>query len=486
MSTMLPREISPSNGRIALLALRARRVAHTAALAGALLSTACTFGAVAHAETGGASPPGYTDEAEAQPADAATDGYADTDPSALTDFREPLSPYGAWVEDANYGTVWIPNSAVVGADFAPYQSAGHWALDDNEDWIWVSDYDWGYVPFHYGRWVWLAGSSWGWIPGRTYAPAWVNWRVGEGGYIGWAPMPPSWYWYGGRATGLWVTPYAAYCFVPTTYVFHEHVHTYVVRDASVVRTAAATTRPYTPAKPTVNGSGPHGSSARNNGGFRTASPRLGEASIAGSSAPKARIAPDNRARAFATHSGTATLRHAALGAPLPSSHRGAASSPWRTHTSTFERGQPQGDDRGQRQGIDRGQMSVDRGARAPVFDRSEPRAFDRSSGPVLRSSPRDLSSTPRSSSGYYPAPASRPSFSGSPTARPSAPAARPSAPSSPAFRSAPSAPAARPSAPSAPAFRSAAPSVPASRPSAPASRPSAPSAPSRGGGGRHR
>ncbi len=166
--------------------------------------------------------------------------------------------------------MWVPNSATVGSDFAPYQSAGHWALDENDDWIWVSDYDWGYIPFHYGRWVWLSSSGWGWIPGRTYAPAWVNWRVGEGGYIGWAPMPPSWYWYGGVATGLWVTPYAAYCFVPTTYVFHEHVHTYVVRDRAVVTAAAASTRPYAPARPTV-GSSAHGSAARAHGGFRTAS-----------------------------------------------------------------------------------------------------------------------------------------------------------------------------------------------------------------------
>ena len=477
MSTMLSRAISSSNSPASLPAPRARWVAHTAALAIALLSTACTFSAVAHAETGGASPPDYTDDADAQGVDPATDGYADTDPSALTDFREPLSPYGSWVDDANYGTVWIPNSAVVGSDFAPYQSAGHWSLDENEDWIWVSDYDWGYVPFHYGRWVWLAGSGWGWIPGRTYAPAWVNWRVGEGGYIGWAPMPPSWYWYGGRATGLWVTPYAAYCFVPTSYVFHEHVHTYVVRDAAVVHAAAATTRPYTPAKPTVGGSGPHGSSARSNGGFRTSSPRLGEASLVGANAPKARVAPDNRARAFATHSGMASVRRAELGAPLPSSHRGAASSPWQTHTSTFERAQPRGADRSRLQGVDRGQASFDRAGRAPAFDRAEPRSFDRSNGPVLRTSPRDLPSTPRAStgSGYYPAPVARPSM----PARSSMPSA-PDRSSAPVFRSTPSAPAFRPSAPS---FR---PSAPAARPSAPSFRPSAPSAPSRGGGGRHR
>jgi hypothetical protein len=461
MSTMLSREFPSSTGLVSRPAARLRWVAHIAALAGAVLSTACTFGAgaVAHAETGGASSPGYTAEvdANAQGVDPATDGYADTDPSALTDFREPLSPYGSWVEDSSYGTVWVPNSAVVGSDFAPYQSAGHWSLDDNDDWIWVSDYDWGYIPFHYGRWVWLTNSGWGWIPGRTYAPAWVNWRVGDGGYIGWAPMPPSWYWYGGVATGLWVTPYAAYCFVPTAYAFHEHVYTYVVRDRAVVSAAAATTRPYTPAHPTVGGSGPHGAGARSANGFRTASPRMGDAGIAPSNAPRSRVAPDNRAAAFATRSGSASIRHSAFGAPLPSSHRGVAADAWQTHGSALDRGQTRTLDRSQPV-FDRGQQEVDRGSRAPAFDRGAS-SRDGASGPVLRTPTRDY---PRAAPTFSPAPVSRPSFTGTPASRPSAPA--------PVYR------------PSAPAFR---PSAPASRPSAPSFH--APSAPSRGGGGgRHR
>src|SRR5882724_6357902 len=54
---------------------------------------------------------------------------ADTDPSALGDFHDSLAPYGTWEEDATYGTVWVPASTVVGADFTPYVSAGHWGLD---------------------------------------------------------------------------------------------------------------------------------------------------------------------------------------------------------------------------------------------------------------------------------------------------------------------------------------------------------------------
>src|SRR5262249_41096939 len=151
------------------------------------------------------------------------DEYADTDPSALTDFREPLSPYGVWVTDATYGTVWVPNAPVVGADFAPYQTSGHWAMTDDDEWLWVSDYARGYIPSPAGGWPGPHARGWPGTRGRVSPPAGVSWRVGDAGYIGWAPMPPAWYWSDGYATSLWMTPYAAYCFVPTAYVFHEHV-----------------------------------------------------------------------------------------------------------------------------------------------------------------------------------------------------------------------------------------------------------------------
>ena len=48
-----------------------------------------------------------------------TTEYVDTDPSALGDFRQTLDPYGQWVEDGTYGTVWVPAAAVVGPDFVP-------------------------------------------------------------------------------------------------------------------------------------------------------------------------------------------------------------------------------------------------------------------------------------------------------------------------------------------------------------------------------
>jgi hypothetical protein len=128
------------------------------------------------------------------------DEYSDTDPSALTDFRPALDPYGAWVDDPSYGTAWTPDTGQVGSDFEPYDTAGQWGYTAG-DYTWVSDYPWGWVCFHYGRWV-FAGGRWLWIPGRQYAPAWVDWRVGDDGMLGWAPVAPMWGWSGGSAVGF--------------------------------------------------------------------------------------------------------------------------------------------------------------------------------------------------------------------------------------------------------------------------------------------
>jgi hypothetical protein len=113
------------------------------------------------------------------------DGY---DPNAYQQFQGALSPYGEWVNDPSYGQVWVPSSSVVGADFSPYASGGHWVFTD-DGWTWYSDWDWGWAPFHYGRWIDLTGYGWSWIPGSVWGPGWVSWRCG-GGYAGWAPLPP--------------------------------------------------------------------------------------------------------------------------------------------------------------------------------------------------------------------------------------------------------------------------------------------------------
>jgi hypothetical protein len=224
---------------------------------------------------------------------------ADTDASALTTFRPALDPYGQWVNDTTYGTVWVPHANVVGTDFAPYVSRGRWALTADDDWIWVSDYPFGWAVFHYGRWVWISGHGWSWVPGRTYANAWVVWRVPSAGYayVGWAPMPPSWVWMNGVAVGLWYAPPVPYVFCHTSFIFRHHVHYHIVRDRHLVHRIASNTRVYptpyrAPARPTLR---PNASTtARPLPAPASASPRgprLSAARVPPSAVPAERAAP---------------------------------------------------------------------------------------------------------------------------------------------------------------------------------------------------
>jgi hypothetical protein len=195
----------------------------------------------------------------------AADDYADTDPSALTDFRAALDPYGQWVDDPTYGTIWQPSVAAVGSDFAPYESAGHWTYGD--DYVWVSDYAWGWAPFHYGRWVY-ATNGWGWIPGRQYAGAWATWRRGYGAYsnyVGWAPLPPTYAWRGGMAVGLGVVPPAPYAFCNTGNLFAPSLAGRMIAGPEVAN-IGPNTRPTSGAvmSRAQNGGGGYGSGA--NGG----------------------------------------------------------------------------------------------------------------------------------------------------------------------------------------------------------------------------
>jgi hypothetical protein len=103
-----------------------------------------------------------------------------------SDFYEPLSPYGRWEIVGSYGRCWIPGR--VDRNWRPY-SNGYWQRTD-AGWYWASDEPWGWATYHYGRWDFSSSFGWYWVPQTQWAPAWVSWREG-GGYIGWAPLPPS-------------------------------------------------------------------------------------------------------------------------------------------------------------------------------------------------------------------------------------------------------------------------------------------------------
>jgi hypothetical protein len=101
-------------------------------------------------------------------------------------FYDQLSPYGQWIDNPDYGYVWIPD---VDQDFSPYSTSGYWVMTD-DGWTWVSDYPWGWAAFHYGRWDYNNNYGWFWLPDNEWGPSWVTWRTGNG-YYGWTPMRPG-------------------------------------------------------------------------------------------------------------------------------------------------------------------------------------------------------------------------------------------------------------------------------------------------------
>lgn len=101
-------------------------------------------------------------------------------------FFDELAPYGDWVLSRDYGWAWFPR------DTHPYwrpYSDGRW-VNTEYGWTWASNEPFGWATYHYGRWAWDPRFGWLWVPGTIWGPAWVSWQHG-GGYLGWAPLPPS-------------------------------------------------------------------------------------------------------------------------------------------------------------------------------------------------------------------------------------------------------------------------------------------------------
>lgn len=146
-------------------------------------------------------------------------------------FYNELAPYGRWVENRDYGRVWIP---AVEAGFQPYGTRGHWVVTEYGN-TWVSDYEWGWAPFHYGRWVFDDYYGWIWVPGEEWGPAWVTWRSG-GGYYGWAPLSP------GLDINININiPVLRWIFVPQRYITSHSVYSYCIPHRHSVNIYRSTT-----------------------------------------------------------------------------------------------------------------------------------------------------------------------------------------------------------------------------------------------------
>ena len=145
-------------------------------------------------------------------------------------FYDELSPHGRWIDNPEYGYVWIPNA---GRDFRPYSTNGHWVYTNNYEWMWVSNYSWGWAPFHYGRWYLDPFYGWVWVPGYEWSPAWVAWRSG-GDYYGWAPIRPGINISINIGFGNYSPPYDYWSFAPRRYITSPRIHNYYYDRSRIV------------------------------------------------------------------------------------------------------------------------------------------------------------------------------------------------------------------------------------------------------------
>jgi hypothetical protein len=139
-------------------------------------------------------------------------------------FYDQLSPYGAWVSYPQYGYVWVPTAVPHG--FRPYGSGGHWVYT-SDGWTWVSNYNWGWAPFHYGNWFYDDSYGWMWAPGYDWAPAWVTWGEYNNNYC-WAPIGPGI----NISVGSYRAPAYYWNFVPRERITNVNIKNYYVTNVN--------------------------------------------------------------------------------------------------------------------------------------------------------------------------------------------------------------------------------------------------------------
>ena len=117
-------------------------------------------------------------------------------PAELRAYSYDFDASGRWVQDPDYGYVWIP-TAGVGPSWAPYRE-GRWIWRGG-DYVWVAYEPWGWAPYHYGRWAYLARIGWCWVPPSAgevfWGPGYVGW-VRTSDYVAWVPLAPGEVYYG--------------------------------------------------------------------------------------------------------------------------------------------------------------------------------------------------------------------------------------------------------------------------------------------------
>ena len=342
-------------------------------------------------------------------------------------FYDELSPYGDWVKDARYGYIWLP---AVRQDFHPYGTEGHWVMSEFGN-TWVSYYDWGWAPFHYGRWYFDDYfQSWAWIPGYDWGPAWVNWRTG-GGYYGWAPLGP------GVSINVRVNlPSFHWVFLPRHRVYHHYAYryyaphhtrvkiynnttvinnTYVYNNQTYVtgpsrRELQQVTRSKVPVYQVRNSEAPGRASISRNS-LNVYRPEIQPSRNASVNSRPSRVLEANQAKSSRSNR---TINESA---PSRNSSTGS-SAPSRTLESSGRSGQNSDVSTGRTAPSRSSSPSVNEGSQKPKVTPMQNESRNRSTGPAQVERPETRQSVPSRSTETRP--------STSPSTRSSAPASRPS------------------------------------------------------------
>ena len=117
----------------------------------------------ARAQTYEGDVPPAPDEYETQPEDVPADALPPPQAPDQNTFQRALSPYGRWVDTADYGRVWVPYET--DSDWQPYTD-GRW-VDTQWGWSFAPAVPWGWAAFHYGRWGFGVGLASGVDRGGT-------------------------------------------------------------------------------------------------------------------------------------------------------------------------------------------------------------------------------------------------------------------------------------------------------------------------------
>lgn len=122
-------------------------------------------------------------------------------------------------------------SMSVTGGYVPYAN-GQW-VNTNNGWYFAAPTPEEEIVHHYGRWAFKPEiGGWVWVPGRTWSPAWVEWKQNDS-YVSWAPLSPGVY-IEDNTVSFTPAPPEQYIVVEKKYFVEPQVYKYYYPENKVV------------------------------------------------------------------------------------------------------------------------------------------------------------------------------------------------------------------------------------------------------------